>query len=186
MLGDITVQDVDAIVNAANSALAGGGGVDGAIHRVAGARELRAACARLGGCMPGDAKATPGFALPAKWIIHTVGPRWNGGGHGEARVLASCYTRCLEVASELGARTLAFPAISTGIFGFPKSLAAEIAVKTLKAYEPAEPTCENRRGAMSAPFGKGTTHIETVRLVAFQAEVADLYELELSRLQPSS
>ena len=107
--GDITVEAVDAIVNAANAALAGGGGVDGAIHRAAGAADLRAACAALGGCEPGDAKATPGFALPARWIIHTVGPVWRGGAAGEAELLASCYRRCLAVADELGRRASRFP-----------------------------------------------------------------------------
>jgi O-acetyl-ADP-ribose deacetylase len=131
--GDITRLEVDAIVNAANSALAGGGGVDGAIHRAAGRAELAAACAELGGCAPGDAKATPGFRLPARWIIHTVGPVWRGGERGEAGVLAACYRRSLEVADELGARSVAFPAISTGIYGFPAGLAAEVAVSTVRA-----------------------------------------------------
>lgn len=130
--GDITRLDVDAIVNAANSRLAGGGGVDGAIHAAAGRTELSAACRRLGGCEPGDAKATPGFALPARWIIHTVGPVWRGGGAGEDAVLASCYTRSVAVAQELECRSLAFPAISTGIYGFPRDRAAAIATSTLK------------------------------------------------------
>lgn len=130
-LGDITRLDVDAIVNAANSALGGGGGVDGAIHAAAGQAELSAACADLGGCRPGDAKATPGFALPARWIIHTVGPVWQGGRQGEDVVLESCYRRSIEVADELGCRSVAFPAISTGIFGFPQDRAAAIAVRTL-------------------------------------------------------
>lgn len=129
---DITTLELDAIVNAANEALAGGGGVDGAIHRAAGYRELSAACARLGGCPTGDAKATDGFELPARWIIHTVGPMWHGGGHGESELLASCYRRSIEVAEELGARTVAFPAISTGVYGFPRRAAAEIAVSTLR------------------------------------------------------
>ena len=131
LLADITTLQVDAVVNAANSALMGGGGVDGAIHRAAGATDLSAACAVLGGCAPGDAKATPGFRLPASFIIHTVGPVWHGGGHGEADVLASCYRRSIEVADELGVGSIAFPAISTGSFGFPEEQAARIAVSTL-------------------------------------------------------
>jgi len=131
--GDITTQVVDAIVNAANQSLAGGGGVDGAIHRAAGATELQAACRRLGSCPTGEAVATPGFALPALWIIHAVGPRWRGGGHGEAELLASCYRRSLIVAAELGARSIAFPAISTGIYGYPPAEAAELAVSTVRA-----------------------------------------------------
>lgn len=135
LLGDITVLPVDAVVNAANRALAGGGGVDGAIHRAAGRAELAQACAALGGCEPGDAKATPGFGLPARWIIHTVGPLWRGGANGEPETLASCYRRSMEVADSLGAASVAFPAISTGVYGFPVGLAAEVALKTLRSVE---------------------------------------------------
>ena len=135
LLADITTLEVDAVVNAANSALLGGGGVDGAIHRAAGAEELVAACSVLGGCEPGDAKATPAFRLPARFIIHTVGPVWRGGDHGEVDVLGSCYRRSIEVAGELGVRSIAFPAISTGAFGFPEEQAAQIAVDTLRSVQ---------------------------------------------------
>jgi O-acetyl-ADP-ribose deacetylase (regulator of RNase III) len=160
LLGDITAVEVDAIVNAANSALAGGGGVDGAIHRAAGHRELRAACAALGGCAPGEAKATAGFALPARWIIHTVGPVWSGGGHNEESILASCYERSLAVADELGAASIAFPAISTGVYGFPAQRAAEIAVTTTRATP---------------------TRVTRVVLVAFDHATLETYRRLLSR-----
>ena len=153
--GDITREQVDAIVNAANQGLAGGGGVDGAIHRAAGAKDLQAACAELGGCNTGDVKATPGFALAARWILHAVGPRYRDGQHGEPELLASCYRRSLEVADELGARSVAFPAISTGIYGYPHADAAKIAVNTLR----------------STP-----TNVELARLVAFDEKTLQLYE----------
>jgi O-acetyl-ADP-ribose deacetylase (regulator of RNase III) len=130
VVADITTLDVDAIVNAANKSLLGGGGVDGAIHRRAGP-ELREACAKLGGCDVGDARITPGFNLPARWVIHTVGPFWSGGGRGEAERLAACYHRSLELAVEHGLHTVAFPAISTGAYRYPPEQAAEIAVSTV-------------------------------------------------------
>jgi len=157
--GDITVEATDAIVNAANRQLKGGGGVDGAIHRAAGAAALHAACAALGGCEPGDAKATPGFSLTARWIIHTVGPVWSGGSRGEPGVLASCYRRSLEVADALEARSVAFPAISTGVYGYPPDLAAEVAVSTVLG-------CD--------------TAVELVRLVAFDRAGVERYRALLA------
>jgi O-acetyl-ADP-ribose deacetylase (regulator of RNase III) len=152
--GDITREAVDAIVNAANSGLRGGGGVDGAVHRAAGADRLQRACRAIGGCAPGHAVVTDGFDLTARYIIHTVGPVWRGGTQGEADVLASCYRSALAVADEVGARSVAFPAISTGVYGYPPDLAAEVAVTTV---------------------GAADTDVAVVRFVAFDEATFDRY-----------
>jgi len=134
IVDDITKLDIEAIVNAANTTLLGGGGVDGAIHRASGP-ELKETCRRIGCCPTGNAEVTPGFGLPAKWVIHTVGPVWTGGNAGEADLLASCYRNTLALALQQGITSIAFPAISTGVYGYPKPEAARIALKIIREYE---------------------------------------------------
>lgn len=161
--GDITRLDVDAVVNAANATLLGGGGVDGAIHRGAGP-ELRRHCAELGGCPTGEARITPGFGLPAKYIIHTVGPVWRGGDHGESALLEACYRNSFELARDHGVASIAFPAISCGAFGYPKAAAALIAVAAC---------C---RALAQVP------QFEEVTLIDFDGEMTPLYHGALDRL----
>lgn len=151
---DITTLDVDVVVNAANRSLLGGGGVDGAIHRAAGP-DLLEACRAHGGCPTGEARITPGFRLQARWVVHAVGPRWSGGRRGEAEALASCYRFALALADEVGASTIAFPAISTGIYGYPPAEAARVAVTTLRATP---------------------TAVSLARLVAFDPATLAIYE----------
>ena len=138
---DITTLAVDAIVNAANSSLLGGGGVDGAIHRAAGP-ELLAECRQLGGCRTGEAKITQGYRLPARWVVHTVGPVWRGGQRGEAKLLAATYANSLHLAAEQGAQSITFPCISTGVYGYPAREAAKIAVRTVRETLPQCPQIE--------------------------------------------
>ena len=158
--GDITEQDADVIVNAANSSLLGGGGVDGAIHRAAGP-SLLAECRLLGGCATGDAKATGAGSLRARHVIHTVGPVWRGGSEGEPELLASCYRRSLELAASLGCRTVAFPAISTGVYGYPVELAAPVAIAAV-------------REAWAPP-------VEGVRFVLFNTRALEAFRTALER-----
>jgi O-acetyl-ADP-ribose deacetylase len=163
--GDITTLDLDAIVNAANDRLAPGGGVCGAIHRAAGP-ELAAACAAIGHCPTGDARITPGFRLEARHVVHAVGPVWHGGGSSEDDRLASAYRRSCEVAAEAGCRSLAFPAISTGVYGFPPERAAPIAVRAVAAVLEREPRLE---GVVFCCFGAASAELHRQALEALDA-----------------
>lgn len=165
--GDLTQEATDAIVNAANSALAGGGGVDGAIHRAAGADLLQAACRPLGGCNTGDAKITPGFHLKAKYIIHAVGPIYREGSEESPRLLASAYRRSLEVAVENGVQTIAFPAISTGVYGYPMEEASRIALQTAITFARENTSLKLIRFVL---FGQPAYQIFAAALAAVQAE----------------
>ena len=160
--GDITKLKVDAIVNAANCSLLGGGGVDGAIHRAAGP-ELLQACIPLNGCETGQAKITPGFKLPAKFVIHTPGPIYRDGLHGEPKLLESCYKNCLTLAEENNCETVAFPAISTGVYGYPWKEATEIAVKTVREYS--------------------ARSVKKVIFCCFSAEMEKIYKLEVTKVR---
>ncbi|HNQ89718.1 MAG TPA: O-acetyl-ADP-ribose deacetylase [Verrucomicrobiota bacterium] len=160
--GDITKQAVDAIVNAANTTLLGGGGVDGAIHRAAGP-ELLAECRTLGGCAPGQARITKGYRLPASFVIHTVGPVWRGGDHDEDLLLASCYRNSLALAAQHAVRTIAFPSISTGAYGFPMERAAQIAVAEIRKFLKREPRPEK---VLLVCFGRVSAEIHRLALDA--------------------
>jgi O-acetyl-ADP-ribose deacetylase (regulator of RNase III) len=160
---DITRQHVDAIVNAANTTLLGGGGLDGAIHRAAGP-ELLAECRTFGGCSTGSAKITRGYRLPAKWVIHTVGPVWRDGNHNEDELLASCYRSCFALAEQHQIKTIAFPAISAGVYGFPMDRAARIAVRETKS------------------FLEGNQAVEKVLLVCFGASALEIYNSALREI----
>ena len=158
--GDLKNQAVDAVVNAANTSLLGGGGVDGAIHRAAGP-ELLAECRKLGGCATGQARITRGYRLPAKWVIHTAGPVWRDGDHGEDELLANCYRSCFALAEQHGVRSIAFPSISTGAYGFPMERAARIAVKETKKFLERHSSVERVRLVC---FGKKATEIHSQAL----------------------
>lgn len=157
--GDISAEHVDAIINAANESLLGGGGVDGAIHRAAGS-DLLEECRSLGGCAAGEAKLTDGYRLPASYVIHTVGPRWRGGSNGEPETLTACYENVLALAERAGLKSLAFPAISTGVFGYPLEAATAIAVRTVRAHQSA--------------------HLSLIRFVCFDEDTLSIYQALLA------